>query len=341
MNNNLQRAPATIQDVARAAGVSISTVSRVMNNRGDVSLETSEKVQRAVTELNYTASLAAKGMRSRTTHVIGLVLPEVTTPFELAVIKGVGSAIRGSGYDLLIYAADDPPLSRRPSWEQEHVALLSSGLTDGNIVVTPTTPTFPENARIVVIDPQGEGANVPSIIATNRVGALAVMEYLTGLGHRRISFIGGRPDTMSAVRRFEGYRDGLQAAGLPYDPALVQEGDYTRELGQVAARQLLGRPERPTAIFAANDFSALGVMDVAPTFGLRIPEDLSLVGFDDIPEAAQVRPRLTTIDQSIQAMGALATRVLLEFLEKGRTEAMLYKVPTQLVVRESCRAIGS
>jgi LacI family transcriptional regulator len=273
--------------------------------------------------------------------VIGLVLPEVTTPFELAVIKGVGSAIRGSGYDLLIYAADDPPLSRRPSWEQEHVALLSSGLTDGNIVVTPTAPTFPENAYIVVIDPQGEGASVPSVIATNRVGALAVMEYLTGLGHRRIGFIGGRPDALSAIRRFEGYKDGLSAAGIPYEPTLVQDGDFTRERGQAAARQLLDRPDRPSAIFAANDQSALGVMDVARSLGIQIPRDLSVVGFDDIPEAAQVSPRLTTVDQSIQEMGALAARMLIAWLRGEEPECLLCKVPTRLITRESCQAISS
>ena len=176
-------------------------------------------------------------MRLQATHVIGVVLPEVTTPFELAVIKGIGTAIRGSGYDLLIYAADDPPLNRRSTWEQEHVALLSNGLTDGNIVVTPTTPIFPDSARIVVIDPRGEGANVPSIIATNKVGALAVMEYLIGLGHRRIGYIHGRSDTMSSARRFEGYREGLLRAGLSFDSDLTVEGDYTRESGQMPARR--------------------------------------------------------------------------------------------------------
>ena len=331
---------ATIQDVARAAGVSTTTVSRVINHKDDVSSETAAKVQQVVAEMNYTPSLAAKGMRSRTTNVIGLVLPEVSNPFELAVIKGVGAAIRGSGYDLLIYAADDPPLSRRASWEQEHVALLSNALTDGNIVVTPTAPTFPENARIVVVDPQGEGANVPSVIATNREGALDVMDYLIGLGHRRIGFIGGRSDMLSAMRRFEGYKDGLKAAGISYDPELVQEGDYTRERGQAAAVLLLDRPDRPTAIFAVNDLSALGVMDVAQSLGIRIPQDLSVVGFDDIPEAAQATPRLTTVDQSIQQMGSLATQLLIRWLEGEKPECTLFKIQTRLVVRESCQVVS-
>src|SRR6266545_4679768 len=276
----------TIHDVAKAAGVSASTVSRILNNRNDVAPETYEKVQQVMQQLNYTPTLIAKSMRSRITKVIGLILPEVTEPFDLEIIRGAGAAIRDSEYDMLIYTSGGPPLSRRASWELEHLALLSGGLTDGCIVVTPSAPAFPDTARIVVIDPLGDGAGVPSVIARNRVGALDVMEYLTGLSHRRIGFISGRPDALSAIRRLDGYKDGLEIAGIPYDPDLVQQGDYTREGGQAAARQLLGRADRPTAIFAANDESALGVMDIAQELGIRIPHDLSLVGFDNIPETA-------------------------------------------------------
>lgn len=331
----------TIQDVARAADVSVTTVSRVLNNKDDVAPETFEKVRRVMQELNYTASLAAKSMRSRTTNVIGLVLPDVTESFHLEVIKGVGAAIRASKYDLMIYTSGSPPLSRRASWEQEHVALLSGGLTDGCIVVTPAAPAFPDTARIVVIDPQGDGANVPSVVARNRVGALAVMEYLIGLGHRRIGFIGGRSDTLSAIRRFAGYKDALAAAGIPYDPDLVQAGDYTRERGQAAARQLLERPDRPTAIFAANDQTAIGVINVAQELALCVPHDVSVVGFDNIPEAAQMSPRLTTVDQSIQEMGTLAIQLLTGILSGEVPAQELVKVPTRLIIRDSCQAPAS
>src|SRR5262245_54876053 len=163
-----------IQDVARVAGVSVTSASRVLNNKDDVAPETYEKVRRVMAELNYTASLAAKSMRSRTTNVIGLVLPDATDAFNLAVIRGVGMTIRNSSYDLLIYTIGGLGRNKRASWEQEHVALLSSGLTDGCIVVTPVAPTFPDTARIVVVDPNGNGASVPSVIATNRVGAMEV-----------------------------------------------------------------------------------------------------------------------------------------------------------------------
>jgi len=327
-----------IQDVARAAGVSVTTASRVLNNKDDVAPETYEKVRRVMRELNYTASLAAKSLRSRTTNVIGLLVPEVTDVFNQEIIRGVGVGIRGSGYDLMIYTRERPTGA---AWEQQHVALLSSGLTDGCIVVTPSAPSFPDSARIVVIDPQGDGANVPSVVARNRLGALAVMEYLIGLGHRRIGFIGGRPDMLSAIRRFKGYQDGLAAAGIAYDPRLVQQGDYTRERGYEAGRRLLELPDRPTAIFAANDVSAMAVMDAARQLGIRVPQDLSVVGFDNVPEAAQVSPRLTTVDQSIQEMGTLATEMLIGSLRGAAPEQKLLKVPTRLVIRDSCQAPAS
>jgi LacI family transcriptional regulator len=275
-------------------------------------------------------------MRRRTSNVIGLILPEVTEPFDVEIIKGVGAAIRGSGYDMLIYTSGSPTLSARASWELEQLALLSGGLTDGCIVVTPSAPLFPDNNRIVVIDPLGDGANVPSVTARNRVGALFVMEYLSGLGHRRIGFVGGRPDTLSAIRRFAGYRDGLGIAGIPFDETLTHGGDYTRESGRAAAQALLGLPERPTAIFAANDETAFGVIEVAAEMGLRVPQDLSVVGFDNIPETLLATPRLTTVDQSVQEMGRLATLMLIDLLRGEAPAEQLVKVPTRLLVRESC-----
>ena len=335
-----KRSQATIHDVAHAAGVSATTVSRVLNNKDYVASETVEKVRRVIQELNFSASIAAKGMRSRTTHAIGLVVPEVTEPFELAIIRGVGSVIKGSGYDLLIYSADDPPLDKRAFWEREHVTFLSGGLTDGNIVVTPSSTAYPENARIVVIDPLVEDSHVPSVTATNRLGVLEAMQYLTGLGHRHIGYIGGRPDAQSAIRRFEGYKEGLAQAGIAYQPEWAQPGDYTRERGRMAARQLFQQAHRVTAILAANDTSALGVLDVAQELGIRVPQDLSLIGFDNIPETQLITPKLTTIDQSIQEMGSQAARMLIQILQNMELESMLYEVPTRLVVRESCQAIS-
>lgn len=329
-----KRPAVRIQDVARAAGVSVTTASRVLNNKADVAPETYERVRRVMQEMNYTASLAAKSMRSQTANVIGLLLPDLTDVYMQEIIRGVGEAIKDSGYDLMIYTRGRQPGA---SWEQEHVALLSNGLTDGCIVVTPSAPRFPETARIVVIDPQGDGAHVPSVVARNRAGALEAMAYLISLGHRRIGFIAGRPDTLSAMRRFKGYQDALQAEGIAFDPTLVEEGHYSRELGRDAALRLLNRPDRPTAIFAANDRSAMGAIEAAHDLGLRVPEDLSVIGFDNVPEAAQISPKLTTVDQSIQDTGRLATQLLIRILRGDEPEQKLLKVPTRLIIRESCQ----
>lgn len=337
-----KRTTVRIQDVARAAGVSVSTASRVLNNKGDVSQETYARVREVMAQLGYTASLAARGMRSRTTRVIGLVVPDVNEDFAIEVVRGVGEAIKAFNYDLLIYTSSKP-LDTRPSWEHEHIALLNNGLTDGTVVVTPTVDNFPDGSPIVVIDPLGQGASepsVPSVIATNHVGALEVMAFLVGLGHRRIGFITGRADAQSAIRRFQGYRDGLEQAGIAFDPELVRQGDYTRETARACARELLTLPTIPSAIFAANDVSALGVLDVAADLGMRVPDDLSLVGFDNLPESAETTPRLTTVDQSIREMGAVAVQMLIALLRDEAVEPRLRKVPTRLVVRESCRAIA-
>ncbi|NJM05621.1 LacI family transcriptional regulator [Candidatus Gracilibacteria bacterium] len=334
-----KRSTVTIHDVARAAGVSSSTASRVLNNKDDVAPETYDKVRQVMDALNYTPSLAAKSLRSRATKVLGLVLPDLTEPFMIEIVKGVGQAIKAYAYDLLVYTGGGHPFNRRASWEQEHVALLSSGLTDGTIVVTPSAREFPANAHIVVVDPQDGNSDVPSVIATNRAGAISAMEYLFGLGHRRIGFIGGNPATQSAIRRLHGYCESLAAAGLGVDRALIREGDYTRERGRDAALQLLQLPERPTAIFAANDTSAGGVIEAAGMLGLRIPQDLSLIGFDNIPEAAQFHPGLTTIDQSIQEIGQQAIKLLVDLVQGNTPEHKQVKVPTQLIVRESCQPL--
>jgi LacI family transcriptional regulator len=165
------------------------------------------------------------------------------------------------------------------------------------------------------------------------------MEYLIGLGHQRIGFIGGRTDLQSALRRFQGYKDGLRKANLPVEEALIQPGDYTRESGHIGAQKLLSLTRPPTAIFAANDQSAIGVLQAAEEAGLRVPDDLSVVGFDNIPEAAYVKPSLTTVDQFVDQMGHVAAEMLIRLVQGQPLENNMYKMHTELVIRDSTRAI--
>jgi LacI family transcriptional regulator len=335
------KANVTIVDVAKAAGVSVSTVSRVLNDKDDVAPETYQKVQAVIVELGYTSSLAARGMRSRRMNVIGLAMPDVGDPFSIQVMKGVSRAIAELDYDLIVYTGGEFQRETSADRERRFVSLLGSGITDGVIVVTPATTSFPTASPVVVVDPNVETHDCPAVIATNRDGALAAVEYLIGLGHRRIGFISGRSELQSAVRRLQGYRDGLARAGIPLDPDLIQTGDYSSKTAFACAQRLLNLSDPPTAIFASNDQSATGAVKAIHEAGLRVPDDMSVVGFDNIPDVAYTHPGLTTVDQSIDTMGYIATEMLISLIEGDSLESDLYKVDTRLIVRDSCRAIAS
>jgi LacI family transcriptional regulator len=335
----------TIQDVARKADVSISTVSRVLNSKNDVAEETIEKVQNVVRDLGYASSLAARGMRSHRTNLIGLILHDVASFYSQEVMRGVNQVIAKLDKDLIVYTSGGLDRENVAQHERHYVALLNGSITDGAIVVTPTATQFITHAPLVIIDPNNETPDYPAIIATNQEGALAAMNYLTCLGHRHIGHIAGEMKLVSANQRLQGYQDGLAAVGIPLNEILIEIGDYTTETAVICARKLLSLPDRPTAIFAANDMSAMGVYQVAREFGLQIPGDLSVIGFDNLREAAYLNPPLTTVDQFIEKMGTMATEMLVK-LVKGESlpidpagEGNLYKILTQLVIRDSCTSV--
>ena len=330
------RRSVTIQDVAKTAGVSVSTVSRVLNDKDDVAFETYERVQRVIEEMQYASSLAARGMRSHRTNVIGLVLSDVISPYCIGIMRGVNQVIAKTDYDLLIYTNGDLRKNRSANKETQFVTLINGSIADGVIVVTPATSIFPEHSPLVIIDPNTDTPNFPGVIATNREGALSAMNYLIELGHSRIGYISGRPELISSIQRLQGYKDGLAAAGIPLDEALIKTGDYQTETAMDCTRELLCGQNPPTAIFAANDMSAMGVYQAAREAGLRIPEDLSVIGFDNLLESAYLNPPLTTVDQFISEMGMIAAQSLVALLSGESPQGKLHIVPTRLVIRESC-----
>jgi len=329
------RQSVTIQDVARTAGVSVSTVSRVLNGKVDVSSETQDRVRAVIDDLGYTTNLAARSMRSFKKNLVGLIMPDIAYPFAIEVMRGVNQAIAESEFDLLVYTTGDVKKSGRASHEQKYVSLLNNSITDGVIIVAPVTGEFSTDAPIVSIDPLMSNPNYPSVHATNYQGATDAMNYLLGLGHQRIGFISGRAELESSNRRLKGYRDALEKAGLPIHENLIASGDYTTETGVKCARELLSLDQSPTAIFASNDQSAMGVFRVAQEKSLRIPEDLSVVGFDNIMESKYMR--LTTVDQFIYEMGFVATQMLIKLINGETLESQTYQMQTQLVIRSSCR----
>ncbi len=331
----------TIHDVAREAGVSTSTVSRILNGKDDVADETYDRVQSVILRLGYASSLAARSMRSLRTNVIGLIMPDVAAPYCIEVMQGVNNAIARSDYDLIIYTTGDVRRYGTADQERRYVALLNGGITDGVIVVTPAATDFSTDSPVVAIDPNNESPNCPGIISTNVAGVLDAMSYLIGLGHRRIGFITGRLELVSASQRLQGYKEGLELAGIPLDEELIQVGDFTTETAQRCAQALLALPNPPTAIFASNDMSAEGVYLAAKEAGLRIPDDLSVVGFDNLRESMYLNPPLTTVDQCLPDMGMMAVEMVVKMIKGEVIERKLVRIPTHLVIRSSCRALNS
>lgn len=323
----------TITDVARAAGVSVATVSKVVNGRYGVAPATHERVMKIVTELGYETSLVASSLRRRQTGVIGVLVTEFE-PFSAELLKGIGAAAHGTGYELLAYAGwthEGPAVG----WERRSLSRLAGTLIDGAILVTPTVLMPDTSIPVVAIDPHTGRGGPSTIDADNVGGARAAVDYLVSLGHRRIAHLHGRTDLESSHLREQGYRDALEAAGLAFDPELVRDGDYRRGAGREAALELLQRPERPTAIFAANDLSALGALDAAQELGIAVPGGLSLIGFDDIPDASAVEPRLTTVAQPLNEMGAQALTMLVDQLAGNEDGRLHHHLSSRLVVRET------
>ncbi|GGO30006.1 LacI family transcriptional regulator [Microbispora rosea subsp. aerata] len=325
-------APVTMSDVARLAGVSTATVSRVVNGRYGVSASTIAQVRSAIERLGYESSLVATSLRRSRTNVLGLVTHSFQS-YTAEVLKGVMDALSQSGFDLIIYANSDLYGKYSEGWEQRHLTRLSGTLTDGCIVVTPWGEVR-SSTPVVVIDPVRD-STVPSVTADNLAGATQVVEYLLGLGHRRIGFIAGRSSLAAAWSREEGYRRALAEAGVPADPTLVGRGDFNPESAIPLARALLERPDRPTAIFAASDGMALKVLEVAKELGLDVPGDLSVVGFDNIPESALAEPALTTVDQSMYQLGYEAAHMLKSLVTGEWEGPSRITLPTRLVVRGS------
>lgn len=320
----------TIHDVAKAAGVSVSTVSKAVNGRYGIADATVQRVLDAVKQLGYESSLVASSMRARRTGVIGVLLADFE-PFSAEILKGVGSAVHDTAFDLLAYSGSH--LGAGDGWERRSLSRLSGTLIDAAIMVTPTVVSAGTEIPVVAIDPHTGRADLPTVESDSFGGALTATRHLIELGHRRIGFVAGRPDLRSAGLRDAGYRRALSDAGIPLDPTLVGIGRYELDATRESARIMLSGESRPTAIFAANDLSAIAVIDVAHELGLRVPDDLSVIGFDDVPEATRRALPLTTIQQPMRRLGAVAADMVFTLLSGQEIDEMHVILPTRLVVR--------
>ncbi len=326
----------TIHDVADAAGVSVATVSKVINARYGVAKSTSQRVQAVIDQLGYESSLVARSMRSHKTHVIGILVAEFE-PFSTEILKGAASALADTDYELLAYTGARH--SGGAGWERRYLSRLSGTLIDGALIVTPTVVNASAGVPVVAIDPHEGPLGPPTVDSDNLTGGLLATRHLLELGHRRIGFIGGRADLASSALREAGYRQALADAGIEVDPALISTGDYELDSSRGSAHELLSLLHRPTAIFAANDISAIAAMETAREMGLDVPADVSIVGFDDIPEASATTPPLTTVHQPIKRMGAAGIEMLVRLIEGRAVESAHVRLPTSLVVRGTTRRV--
>lgn len=329
----------TIIDIGKEAGVSYATVSRVINNKGNVNPEARERVIRAMTQLGYVANVQARSLAGGRSFVAGLLVQDLGTGYIGEIIRGIDDELAKTQYNLMLYTTH-----RRKVKESLFVTTLAQGTADGLLLVLPrNAEAYLETLRrrrfpYVLIDHQGIDELGPSVGASNWQGAFDATSYLIKLGHRRIGFITGTPDLGCSQKRLEGYKAALRAHGLSVDPELIREGDFYQPTGYQGAVELLRVTHRPTAVFASNDLMAFGVMEAVREQGLSIPNDMSIIGFDDIPQAANVHPRLTTVRQPLEQMGRVATTMLLEFISNPDSQPEKLELATELIIGASCRA---
>ncbi|MCD4535169.1 LacI family transcriptional regulator [Nocardioides sp. cx-169] len=328
----------TMQQVASEAGVSVSTVSKVINGRYGVASETSAHVFEVVNRLGYEASLVARSLRNSRTNVLGVLVADFE-PFSTEVLKGAADAIRDTGFELVAYSAGGR-VDEHVGWERRYLSRVMGTLVDGAVLVTPTVTDVQYDGPIVAVDPHTGRSSLPTVTADNLQGARLGVDHLLELGHRRIGMVTGRPDLISARLRERGYREAHAAAGVPVDESLLRLGAFEAAQAGDAARELLALPQPPTAIFAANDASALAALEVAAELGLEVPERLSVVGFDNIPDSALSRPPLTTVQQPIRQMGHDAVEMLVALIAGEELAHTHVTLETTLVRRRSTAAPG-
>jgi DNA-binding LacI/PurR family transcriptional regulator len=330
------KARATIREIASAAGVSIATVSRVLNERPGVAAETRDSVLRVVRDHGFSANRSARALSGGRTGLIGVMLPMVGSPYFAAILSGAAEAL----YEQDMRMVMCPTLHHH---EREVTLLdrLMHGTTDGAVLMLPEESNAElkvlrrKGYAFVIVDPRvtlDEG--IPAVSAANASGARAATEHLLSLGHRRVAHVAGASDLGISNERTAGYRDAHAAAGLEADPSLLAVGSFTEEGGYEATRTLLARTKL-SAVFAANDLSAIGVINALAESGRRVPDDVSVVGFDNVRLARFTTPPLTTIAQPAVEIAERATKLLLDLANGRKVGQLRHLLEPELVVRRS------
>jgi LacI family transcriptional regulator len=362
----------TIRDIARLAGVSTATVSRVLNNKPDVDPATRQRIMDIVDENQYVPSATASSLAGGRSSLLGVLVPSLTWPLMPNIMQGIAEVIEQTAYELVLYS-----ISHRTDRSSLIDHILLTKLVDGMIAVYPDgiaqaetsdsvhreasnhlVELYQQGFPVVILDDQSLPRATPWVGPDNSIGAYEAVRHLIRLGHRRIAYIQGPLQYQCSHDRHAGYQQALAEADIEVDPTLVVQGDFSTPSGYAAAMKLLDLPERPTAIFAANDQMAYGVLAAGRTLQIKLPEELAVIGFDDTALALHMVPALTTVRQPFQEMGKSAAELLLTLVSMPkiinggwydpishlvRAHAQLepkslvhVKLPTELVIRESC-----
>ncbi len=326
----------TILDVAEEAGVSYSTVSRVVNDYQFVKPETRKRVQAAMDKLGYVANVKARSLAGGRSQMLGLLLYDFESSYQIEIVRGIDAEVSALDYDLMLYTTH-----HRRRKESTLVTKLTQGLVDGLLIVLPRnleayledldSRQFP----YVLIDHAAPESSSNTVKAKNWQGSFDAVRYLAGLGHQRIGFVEGVMTVTSAKERLAGYKAGLEASGLAVESNLIQPGDFDWDSGYEAVQQFLALEQPPTAVIAASDVCAFGLIEGFLANNVRVPADVSVMGFDDIPESKTGRPSLTTMRQDLRQMGRIATRLLLRCIDDPDHPNEQFELPMELITRES------
>jgi LacI family transcriptional regulator len=332
--------PLTLEDIARLSGVSRSTVSRVINTGVNVKEETRQKVLEIINSYNFQPNLAARGLVTGRTNVIGVVIPTsvsviFTDPYFPLLLQGISSVCNTREYSVMLWLAE-------PEYERRMVSrILHNGLVDGVVIASipmndPIVQSLIESKMPFVLIGRHPTVDVNYLDVNNLQAAYKATKHLAGLGYKRIATITGDQKQVSGYDRYQGYLQALQDSNYPVRPELVTEGDFTEEGGYHAMRRLL--KSKPDAIFIASDMMAYGAMHALREANLRVPDDVAIVGFDDLPSSSKTVPPLSTIRQPVFQMGSKAVNVLINLIETGSISSQKVIMDTELIIRESCGA---
>jgi LacI family transcriptional regulator len=329
----------TIKDIAAKANVSTTTVSRVINNKPDVSDKTKAKIQKIITQNNYQPNDIARGLVLKKTKTIGLIIPDISNPFFPEIIKGVEHKTKDFGYSVIICDTDN-----QIKQEKSSIDLLLSKQVDG-IIMSLSNDSLMDldaikesNLSIVQLDRNIPDLNYPMVSVDNKVSGYKATKYLIDLGHKKIGHVTGELHTKTAQDRMEGYKKALNDNNLEINEILIINGDYSKKSGYQAMKKMINN-QTPTAVFFANDLMALGAYEALDEYNLKIPDDISIIGHDDIDVSSLIQPKLTTMSQPKNKLGKIAAEILLDLIENNKDFSEDVILNTKLVKRQSAKKL--